>query len=54
MGLLVAIPSLFGYNYVATQVALRTSAMETFSDQFLSRTVLAYTSAAGRETQRAA
>jgi biopolymer transport protein ExbB len=54
MGLLVAIPSLFGYNYVATQVALRTSAMETFSDQFISRTALAYTSAAGRETQRAA
>jgi biopolymer transport protein ExbB len=37
MGLLVAIPSLFGYNHVASRVSKRTSTMEVFVDQFLSR-----------------
>jgi biopolymer transport protein ExbB len=36
VGLLVAIPSLFGYNWLATRVARRTSAMEVFADHFLS------------------
>jgi biopolymer transport protein ExbB len=37
VGLLVAIPSLFGYNWLATRIARRTSTMEVFADQFLSR-----------------
>ena len=37
MGLLVAIPSLFGYNYVAGRIARRITAMETFIDQFISK-----------------
>jgi len=37
MGLVVAIPSLFGYNHVATRVGKRISIMEVFVDQFLSR-----------------
>jgi hypothetical protein len=33
---LVAIPSLFGYNWLATRIARRTSAMEVFADEFVS------------------
>jgi biopolymer transport protein ExbB len=40
MGLLVAIPSLFGYNWLATRVGTRTSTMEVFADQFVSRVSL--------------
>jgi biopolymer transport protein ExbB len=40
MGLLVAIPSLFGYNWLATRVGTRTSSMEVFADQFVSRVSL--------------
>jgi biopolymer transport protein ExbB len=36
-GLLVAIPSLFAYNYIATRVGHRITAMELFADQLLSR-----------------
>jgi biopolymer transport protein ExbB len=36
-GLLVAIPSLFAYNYIATGVGRRVTAMELFADQLLSR-----------------
>ena len=36
VGLLVAIPSLFGYNWLATRIARRTSAMEVFADEFVS------------------
>lgn len=37
MGLLVAIPSLFGYNFVATRISARIAAMEVFADQMISR-----------------
>jgi biopolymer transport protein ExbB len=37
MGLLVAIPSLFGYNFVATRIAARIAAMEVFADQMVGR-----------------
>jgi biopolymer transport protein ExbB len=37
MGLLVAIPSLFGYNLVATRIAARVAAMEVFADQMVGR-----------------
>jgi biopolymer transport protein ExbB len=37
MGLLVAIPSLFGYNFVATRIGARVAAMEVFADQMVSR-----------------
>lgn len=37
VGLLVAIPSLFGYNWLATRVARRTSTMEVFADRFLAQ-----------------
>jgi biopolymer transport protein ExbB len=40
VGLLVAIPSLFGYNWLATRVSRRTSAMEVFADQFVSSLAL--------------
>jgi len=37
MGLLVAIPSLFGYNFVANRIAARVAAMEVFADQLVGR-----------------
>jgi len=37
MGLVVAIPSLFGYNYVAGRIARRVTAMEVFIDQFITK-----------------
>jgi biopolymer transport protein ExbB len=37
MGLLVAIPSLFGYNFIATRIATRIAAMEVFADQLVGR-----------------
>jgi biopolymer transport protein ExbB len=37
MGLLVAIPSLFGYNFVASRIAARVAAMEVFADQMVGR-----------------
>ncbi len=40
VGLLVAIPSLFGYNWLATRIARRTTAMEVFADRFLSSVAL--------------
>lgn len=40
LGLLVAIPSLFGYNYVTSRIQRRTTAMEVFSDRVLSRFAL--------------
>jgi biopolymer transport protein ExbB len=40
VGLLVAIPSLFGYNWLATRISRRTTAMEVFADQFLSSLAL--------------
>ena len=42
-GLLVAIPSLFGYNFVATRVAARVSAMDVFADQLSARFAAAFT-----------
>ena len=36
-GLLVAIPSLFGYNFVSSRVSARVSAMEVFADQLVAR-----------------
>ena len=40
VGLLVAIPSLFGYNWLATRISRRTTAMEVFADRFLSSVAL--------------
>jgi len=40
VGLLVAIPSLFGYNWLAMRISRRTSAMEVFASQFLSNVAL--------------
>lgn len=40
MGLAIAIPSLFGYNYLASRVARRLGALEVFADQLLSRLAL--------------
>jgi biopolymer transport protein ExbB len=40
VGLLVAIPSLFGYNWLATRIGRRTSAMEVFADRFISSVAL--------------
>jgi biopolymer transport protein ExbB len=40
VGLLVAIPSLFGYNWLATRIARRTSAMEVFADEWVSGVAL--------------
>ena len=37
MGLLVAIPALFGYNYLTTRITQRTTAMELFADRLVSR-----------------
>jgi len=54
-GLLVAIPSLFGYNFVATRVGARVSAMDVFADQLLARFAAAFTGgAAVHEVTRAA
>ncbi len=51
VGLLVAIPSLFGYNWLATRIGRRTSAMEVFADQFISSVaLLALTAQARSET----
>jgi biopolymer transport protein ExbB len=36
-GLCVAIPSLFGYNFISSRVSARVSAMEVFADQLLAR-----------------
>jgi biopolymer transport protein ExbB len=36
-GLLVAIPSLFGYNFIASRISARVSAMEVFADQLVAR-----------------
>ena len=37
MGLVVAIPSLFGYNFIASRIAARVVAMEVFADQMVGR-----------------
>ncbi len=42
-GLLVAIPSLFGYNFIATRVGARVSAMDVFADQLVARFAAAFT-----------
>lgn len=40
-GLIVAIPSLFGYNFVAARITRRVTAMELFADSVMSRLALA-------------
>jgi biopolymer transport protein ExbB len=52
VGLLVAIPSLFGYNWLATRVGRRTSTMEVFADQFVSRVGLFALAAHNSAAQR--
>jgi biopolymer transport protein ExbB len=42
-GLLVAIPSLFGYNFIASRVGARVSAMDVFADQLVARFAAAFT-----------
>ena len=41
-GLSVAIPSLFGYNYLATRIKLITSDMQIFVDEFVTRVAEVY------------
>ena len=42
-GLLVAIPSLFGYNWVAQRIRHQTMELENFADEFLSAVEHNYT-----------
>jgi biopolymer transport protein ExbB len=42
VGLLVAIPSLFGYNFLATRIAARVAAMEVFADGLIGRVQAAF------------
>jgi len=49
VGLLVAIPSLFGYNWLATRISRRISAMEVFADRFVSNVALLALAARERE-----
>ena len=42
LGLAVAIPSLFGYNYVAGRVTRRVTAMEVFSDRLISQAAVQF------------
>lgn len=51
MGLLVAIPSLFGYNFIATRIAARIAAMEVFADQMVGRVHAALAARAARSPQ---
>ncbi|HXQ21423.1 MAG TPA: MotA/TolQ/ExbB proton channel family protein, partial [Candidatus Acidoferrales bacterium] len=44
-GLLVAIPSLFGYNFISSRVSARVSAMEVFADQLVARFSAAFAGA---------
>jgi biopolymer transport protein ExbB len=37
MGLLVAIPSLFGYNYLMSKIKAATADMRVFADEFVTR-----------------
>jgi len=53
MGLLVAIPSLFGYNLVATRIAARVAAMEVFADQMVGRLHAALATPADRHEEMA-
>jgi len=46
-GLLIAIPSLFGYNFIATRIGARASGMEVFADQMIARAHLAFGGAGG-------
>lgn len=41
MGLIVAIPALFGYNYVAGRITRRIAVMEVFLEQFMSKLIRA-------------
>ena len=43
VGLLVAIPSLFGYNWVAQRIRHQTMELENFADEFLSAVEHNYT-----------
>lgn len=42
LGLAVAIPSLFGYNYVAGRISKRITAMEVFSDKLLAKAAVLF------------
>jgi len=44
-GLCVAIPSLFGYNFISSRVSARVSAMEVFADQLVARFSAAFAGA---------
>lgn len=48
VGLLVAIPSLFGYNWLATRISRRTSALEVFGNRFVSGLALLALAEAGQ------
>lgn len=51
MGLVVAIPALFGYNYLAGRVNRRISQMETFAEQLAARLARALSRAPGSGEQ---
>lgn len=44
VGLVIAIPCMFGYNYLATQIGKRMSAMEVYADQLIGTLALAHSS----------
>ncbi|MEW6039218.1 MAG: DUF2341 domain-containing protein [Pseudomonadota bacterium] len=44
VGLVIAIPCMFGYNYLATQISKRMSAMEVYADQLIGTLALAHSS----------
>jgi biopolymer transport protein ExbB len=41
-GLAVAIPALFGYNYLITRIKEMTTEMHVFTDEFVTRVAEAY------------
>lgn len=45
VGLIIAIPCMFGYNYLATLISKRMSAMEVYADQLLSTFAVLHSSA---------
>ena len=47
VGLLVAIPSLFGYNFIAGRIVRRTTAMEVFADRLMAQLALTMTQESG-------
>jgi biopolymer transport protein ExbB len=54
VGLVIAIPCMFGYNYLATLISKRMSAMEVYADQLVGTLAMAHSSTyAGTEASHA-